>query len=115
MKYLAALLSGRASYGLGDVVDGASPLGPLMPFCPYCLRLGLLLSEAGVPFQTYLIDAHDKAPWFLDAFPAGTTPAMQGTPGGVVTGEWVVAPARYCPPRRATHFVPSYHELHGIL
>ena len=27
--------------------------------------------------------------WFLEAFPAGTTPAMQGSPGGVDSGEWV--------------------------
>ena len=43
----------------------------------------------GVPFETYLIDSEDKPAWFLEAFPAGTTPAMQGTPGGVDTGEWV--------------------------
>jgi glutathione S-transferase len=84
-----AVLSSRASYGTGDVIDGRSPLGPLVPFCPYCHRIGLLLAEAGVPFETYMIDSRDKAPWFLEAFPAGTTPAMQGSPGGVDTGDWV--------------------------
>jgi len=54
------LRAGRASYGVGGVVDGASPLGPLVPVCPYCLRLGLLFAEAGVPFETYFIDGQDK-------------------------------------------------------
>ena len=84
-----AVLSNRASYGTGDVLDGAFPLGPLMPYCPYCHRLGLMMAEAGVAFETYLIDSRDKPSWFLEAFPAGTTPAMQGSPGGVDSGEWV--------------------------
>ena len=84
-----AVLSHRASYGAGAVVDGESPLGPLVPFCPYCMRLGLILAEARVPFETYMIDSTNKASWFLEAFPAGTTPAIQGTPGGTSTGEWV--------------------------
>ena len=78
-----AVLSYRASYGSGDALDGPSQLGPIMPFCPYCHRLGLLLAEAGVPFETYVIDMRDKPAWFLEQFPAGTTPAMQGTPGGL--------------------------------
>ena len=45
------VLSSRGSYGAGGVVDGASPLGPLMPYCPYCHRIGLLLAEAGIPFE----------------------------------------------------------------
>jgi glutathione S-transferase len=30
----------------------------------------------------------DKAPWFLDVFPAGTTPAIQGIPGGLAAGAY---------------------------
>jgi len=78
-----AVLSYRASYGSGDALDGSSQLGPIMPFCPYCHRLGLLLAESGIAFETYLIDMRDKPAWFLEQFPAGTTPAMQGTPGGL--------------------------------
>ena len=86
----AAVLASRASYGDGDDLDGSAPRGPLMPDCPYSHRLGLLFYEAGVPFETYLIDTRDKAPWFLEQFPAGTTPAMQGTPGGWVhSDDWV--------------------------
>jgi glutathione S-transferase len=85
------VLSSRASYGgAAGVVDGDSPLGPLMPYCPHCMRIGLLMAEAGVPFETYMIDGQDKPAWFLDAFPAGTTPAMQGVPGGLAgSDEWV--------------------------
>ena len=86
-----AVLSFRASYGAGDVVDGQSPEGPLMPICPYGHRITLLLAEAGVPFEEYLIDGSDKTEWFLEAFPADAAPAMQGSPGYsehfVVTGE----------------------------
>ena len=83
-----AVLSSRASYGGADELDGDSALGPVMPFCPYCLRLGLMMRESGMEFETFLIDSKDKPAWFLDAFPAGTTPAILGTPGGVDTGEW---------------------------
>jgi hypothetical protein len=82
---IKAVLSSRASYGSGDVLDGDSALGPVMPFCPYCMRLGLMMQEAGVPYDTYLIDSQDKPEWFLEAFAAGTTPAMLGTPGGLDT------------------------------
>ena len=71
-----------------------------MPYCPHCMRIGLLMAEAGVPFETYMIDGQDKPAWFLEAFPEGTTP---------------VGPGEYCPPRHPTHFKPSFIELHGIL
>ena len=87
-KPIKAVLSCRPSYGSGDIVDADSALGPLMPFCPYCLRLGLWMREAGVEFETYLIDAKDKPEWFLEGYPAGTTPAILGTPGGVSQTEW---------------------------
>ena len=42
-----AVLSSRASNGNGDDMDGPSAAGPLMPFCPYCTRLCLVLAEVG--------------------------------------------------------------------
>ena len=82
-----AILSGRASYGTGAVVDGDRPLGAIMPYCPYCARLSLLMLESGMDFVPILIDGGDKPEWFTDAFEAATTPAFLGQPGGV-GDEW---------------------------
>ena len=87
-KPIKAVLSCRPSYGSGDFLDADSPMGPLMPFCPYCLRLGMWMREAGLEFETYLIDSNDKPEWFLQGHPAGTTPAILGTPGGTSQTEW---------------------------
>lgn len=87
-KPIKAVLSCRPSYGSGDFLDADSPMGPLMPFCPYCLRLGMWMREAGLEFETYLIDSNDKPEWFLEGHPAGTTPAILGTPGGTSQTEW---------------------------
>ena len=61
-----AVLAARASYGTGDQLDGSYPVGPLVPFCAYCHRLGLLYQEAGIPHEEYAVDGRDKAKWFLD-------------------------------------------------
>ena len=87
-KPIKAVLSCRPSYGSGDFLDADSPMGPLMPFCPYCLRLGMWMREAGLEFETYLIDSNDKPEWFLEGHPAATTPAILGTPGGTSQTEW---------------------------
>ena len=87
-KPIKAVLSCRPSYGSGDILDAESAMGPVMPFCPYCLRLGMWMREAGLEFETYLIDSNDKPEWFLEGYPAGTTPAILGTPGGVSQTEW---------------------------
>ena len=50
------------------------------PFCPYCLRISLLLIESGVEFETFLIDAGDKPDWFINAYEKAETPAMMGSP-----------------------------------
>ena len=84
-----AVLSIRNSYGSGEGCDGDAPLGPVMPFCPYCMRLGIMMHEAGLEFETVLIDSKEKPEWFLEAFPAGTTPAILGAPGGEDSGKWV--------------------------
>ena len=84
------MLSARASDGDPlDPIDGVSPAGPLVPYCTYCIRLCLILAEARVPFELILIDHYAKPQWFRDAYPPAKTPAMQGTPGGVDSGEWV--------------------------
>jgi hypothetical protein len=70
-KPIKAVLSCRPSYGSGDIVDADSALGPLMPFCPYCLRLGLWMREAGVEFETYLIDAKTSRNGSWRAIPPG--------------------------------------------
>ena len=85
---IKAVLSSRASYGSGDVLDGESAMGPIMPFCPFCMRLGLMMRESGLEFDTYLIDSRDKPEWFVSGWEAGTTPALLGTPGGVSQTEW---------------------------
>ena len=87
-KPIKAVLSCRPSYGSGDFLDADSPMGPLMPLCPFCLRLGMWMREAGLEFETYLIDSKDKPEWFLQGHPAGTTPAILGTPGGTSQTEW---------------------------
>jgi len=85
-----AMLSARASDGDPlDPIDGVSPEGPLAPSCTYCIRLCLILAEARVPFELILIDHYAKPQWFRNAYPPAKTPAMQGTPGGVDSGEWV--------------------------
>ena len=84
-----AVLSVRNSYGSGEGSDGDAPLGPVMPFCPYCARLGIMMREAGLDFETVLIDSYDKPKWFLEALPAGQTPAILGPPGGDDSGSWV--------------------------
>ena len=92
-KPFKCVLSARASYGgrntAGALVDGDAPLGPIMPFCPYCARLSLLLIESGVEFEVFLIDAGDKPDWFTEAFEKAETPCMMGTPGGLDNGEWM--------------------------
>ena len=92
-KPFKAVLSARASYGgrntAGELVDGDAALGPIMPFCPYCLRISLLLIESGVEFETFLIDAGDKPDWFINAYDKAETPAMMGSPGGLDDGQWV--------------------------
>ena len=92
-KPFKAVLSARASYGgrntAGELVDGDAALGPIMPFCPYCLRISLLLIESGVEFETFLIDAGDKPDWFINAYEKAETPAMMGSPGGLDDGQWV--------------------------
>ena len=37
-------------------IDGASSAGPLVPACPACIRMCLILAEARVPFELVLID-----------------------------------------------------------
>jgi len=82
---LIAVMSARASDGLGvsdtssdttnvvsdtthaALLDGAAPEGPLTPYCGACARLCLVLGEAGVPFETVLIDRDAKPAWFKDA------------------------------------------------
>ena len=92
-KPFKAVLSARASYGgrntAGELVDGDAALGPIMPFCPYCARISLLLIESGVEFQAFLIDAGDKPDWFINAYDKAETPAMMGSPGGLDDGQWV--------------------------
>ena len=80
-----ALRASRASYG-DESRDGAAPLGPLAPVDPECQRVALLFAEAGVPFETRLVDASDPPAWF----PSGTsTPAAFGSPGGEDDGRWL--------------------------
>ena len=92
-KPFKAVLSARASYGgrntAGELVDGDAALGPIMPFCPYCARISLLLIESGVEFEVFLIDAGDKPDWFINAYDKAETPAMMGSPGGLDDGQWV--------------------------
>ena len=92
-KPFKAVLSARASYGgrntAGELVDGDAALGPIMPFCPYCARISLLLIESGVEFEAFLIDAGDKPDWFINAYDKAETPAMMGSPGGLDDGQWV--------------------------
>jgi hypothetical protein len=40
-------------------------MGPIMPFCPFCMRLGLMMRESGLELDTYLIDSRDKPEWFV--------------------------------------------------
>ena len=91
-KPFKAVLSARASYGgrntAGELVDGDAALGPIMPFCPYCARISLLLIESGVEFEVFLIDAGDKPDWFINAYDKAETPAMMGSPGGLDDGQW---------------------------
>lgn len=84
-----AVLAARGSRGVGDDIDGRAIQGPIVPYCTYCVRLCLILAEARVPFQLVMIDRNCKQSWFRDAFPDFTTPAIQGTPGGVDGGAWV--------------------------
>ena len=41
-----AMISSRGSNGEGDVIDGAAAAGPLVPSCPFCARLCLILADA---------------------------------------------------------------------
>ena len=84
-----AVLAARGSRGVGDDIDGRAIQGPIVPYCTYCIRLCLILAEARVPFQLVMIDRNCKQSWFRGAFPDFTTPAIQGTPGGVDGGAWV--------------------------
>ena len=80
-----ALRASRASYGDASR-DGDAPLGPLAPVDPECQRVALLFAEAGVPFETRLVDASDPPAWF----PRGvSTPAAFGAPGGEDDGRWL--------------------------
>ena len=98
---LIAVMSARASDGQGvsdtssdtthvvsdtthaALLDGAAPEGPLTPYCGACARLCLVLGEAGVPFETVMIDRDAKPAWFKDAVREGTTPAVRGGFGGL--------------------------------
>ena len=83
--------SSRASYGdKGGELDRGAPRSPLVPYCPYCLRLMLLLVEGGAEFETIKIDTTERQPWFVAAFPpTGGTPAILGTPGGIEGKGWL--------------------------
>jgi len=73
----------RASYGDVNGLDNTSQLSPLVPYCPYSSRLGLLLAEAGVTWELTRIDyVSGPTEWYKKAFPPADAPAMQGTPGG---------------------------------
>ena len=70
------------------MLDNDSKMGPVMAFCPFCMRLGLMMREAGLEYDTYLIDSRDKPSWFVDNWAEATTPALLGTPGGVSNTKW---------------------------
>jgi glutathione S-transferase len=80
--------SARASYGeKGGVLDAGAPRSPLMPYCPYCLRLMLLLSEGGAEYETIKIDSGDKQEWYAKL--GLGFPAVWGRPGGPDDTSWV--------------------------
>ena len=74
--------SARLSYA-EELFDAGAPPGPLVPFCPYCKRLGLLLGEAGVEYELLQIDLTPgkKPAWFERAYKPAEVPAVQGLAG----------------------------------
>ena len=76
----------RASYG--EEVDGGAPRSGLLPYCPYCIRLSLLLEEAGHPHEAVRIDLNGKQAWYVAAYAPAEVPAMQGLPYGPDATTW---------------------------
>ena len=73
----------RASYGERGGLDNGAPRSPLVPYCPYSSRIGLLLAEGGVDWELVRIDYVKGARgWYKRAYAPADAPAMQGTPGG---------------------------------
>jgi len=79
----------RASYGeSGGVLDKGAPRSPLVPHCPYCIRLELLLVEGGAKFETVKIDVGERQQWYVTAFPpTDQTPGVYWPDASSLTGE----------------------------
>ena len=73
----------RASYGDAAGLDNGAPMSPLVPYCPYSSRLGLLLAEGGVDWELVRVDyVRGAQAWYKAAYAPADAPAMQGVPGG---------------------------------
>ena len=79
--------SSRLSYA-DELIDAGAPAGPTTPYCPYCKRLMLLLGEAGIAYESVLIDLSDVPQWYKEAYAPGTCPAVQGLEGFCEGDAW---------------------------